>query len=45
MAGPSLGTAYVQVVASADGIKGSITNGIILQSDETNRIKRLVLNT
>lgn len=28
MAGPSLGTAYVQVVASAQGIKGSITNAI-----------------
>lgn len=28
MAGPSLGTAYVQVVASAQGIKGSITNAL-----------------
>ena len=28
MAGASLGTAYVQVVASAQGIKGSITNAI-----------------
>lgn len=28
MAGPTLGTAYVQVVASARGIKGSITNAI-----------------
>lgn len=28
MAGPSLGTAYVQVVASAEGIKGSITNAL-----------------
>lgn len=26
MAGPSLGTAYVQIVPSADGIKGSITD-------------------
>lgn len=28
MAGPSLGTAYVQVVASADGIKGSLTKAL-----------------
>ena len=28
MAGPSLGTAYVQVVASAQGIKGSLTNAL-----------------
>lgn len=28
MAGPSLGTAYVQIVASAKGIQGSITNAI-----------------
>lgn len=28
MAGPTLGTAYVQIVASAQGIKGSITNAI-----------------
>lgn len=28
MAGPSLGTAYVQVVASAQGIKGSITQAM-----------------
>lgn len=28
MAGPTLGTAYVQVVASAQGIKGSITNAL-----------------
>lgn len=28
MAGPSLGTAYVQVVASAQGIKGSLTSAL-----------------
>ena len=33
MAGTTLGTAYVQIVPSAQGIKGSITNALSGEAD------------